>query len=170
MKIMVTRLYFSIIFFHYLSHFELLPFRETSPVVSSDQLIFPRYMPCILLSWIGSAIPHRVNSCPKNAVDYFVYLRSRAFHGGNQITQKYKRRDRRWTPRSLHPHDDSRIITPPGRGGLTYISQNTTFVSFYRSPCPGGAMFLLPCPPHTHTLQHSRVSVEIVVCIFRRSQ
>ena len=64
----------------------LLPRDES--VVSRDQPISPRYTPCILISRIGSALPHRVNSQQTNSVDYVVYSRSHAFHDGNQTTKE----------------------------------------------------------------------------------
>ena len=53
-------------------------------MVSRDQPISPRYTPYILTSWIGSALPHRVNSQQTNSVDNVVYSRSHAFHDENQ--------------------------------------------------------------------------------------
>ena len=52
-------------------------------MVSRDQPISPRHTSCILVSRIGSAPQHRVNSRQTNSVDHVVYSRSHAFHDGN---------------------------------------------------------------------------------------
>ena len=79
--------------------------------------ICPRYTPCILVSRIGSALPHRVKSHQTNLVDYFVYSRSHAFHGRNHTL---RRKTQCIGNRTLdfYPNGESRTIGPPGRGGL----------------------------------------------------
>ena len=84
-------------------------------MVSRDQPISPRYTPCILISRIGSALPHRVNSQQTNSVDHVVYSRSHAFHDGNQTLrrknpstkqgcQKNENGILKWEPVPLHPN------------------------------------------------------------------
>ena len=58
--------------FFFLSPFEPLPFRGMSLWSQGIYPSLPRYTPCILVSRIGSALPHRVNSHQTNPVDYFV--------------------------------------------------------------------------------------------------
>ena len=65
-----------------LSHFEPLPFRGMSLWSQAIYPSLPRFTPCMLVSRIRSALPHRVNSQQTNSVDYFVYSRSHAFHDG----------------------------------------------------------------------------------------
>ena len=49
-------------FFFFFVTLSTPPLPRDNSVVSRDQPIFPRYTPCILISRIGSALPHRVNS------------------------------------------------------------------------------------------------------------
>ena len=112
--------------FHFLlffmSHFEPLPFRGTSLWSQGIESSLPRYTPCILVSRIGSALPHRVNSHLTNSVNYFVYSRSHAFHGGNR-TLRNKTQCIGNRTLDFYPNDESRTITPPGCGGIFAIDK-----------------------------------------------
>ena len=74
--------------FLFLSHFEPLPFRGMSLWSQGIYSSLPRYLPCISISRIGSALPHRVNSHQTHSVDNFVCSRSHAFHGGNHTLRR----------------------------------------------------------------------------------
>ena len=83
-------------------------------MVSSEQPISPRYTPCILISRIGSALPHRVNSQQTNSVDYVVYSRSHAFHDGNQTLRRKNPNTTGIEPSFFPPRGGRRTSTPPG--------------------------------------------------------
>ena len=85
-------------------------------MVSRDQSISPRYTPCILISRIGSALPHRVNSQQTNSVDYVVYSRSHAFHDGNQTLRRKNPNTTGIEPSFFPPRGGRRTSTPPARG------------------------------------------------------
>ena len=90
-------------------------------MVSRDKPISPRCTPCILLSRIGSAIPHRVNSRGTNSVNYIIYSRSHAFQGGNQTLSRKNPTYLVLNPRSPHPKGDSRTLYTAGaRRWTTY--------------------------------------------------
>ena len=89
-------------------------------VVSRDQPISPRYTPCILISRIGSALPHRVNSQQTHSVDYVVYSRSHAFHDGNQILRRKNPNTTGIEPSFFPPRGGRRTSTLPG---LSYTQQ-----------------------------------------------
>ena len=109
-------LYSFIYLFIILSHFEPLPFRGMSLWSQGTYPSLPRYTPCILVSRIGSALPHRVNSHQTNSVDYFVYSHAHAFHGRNDTLG---RKTQRIGNRTLdfYPNGEGRTIRPPGHGG-----------------------------------------------------
>ena len=86
-------------------------------MVSRDQPITPRFTPCILISRIGSALPHRVNSQQTNSVDYVVYSRSYAFHDGNQTLRRKNPNTTGIEPSFFPPRGGRWTSTPPGRGG-----------------------------------------------------
>ena len=93
-------------FFFFLPHFELLPFRGMSLWSQGIYPSLPWYMPCILISRIGSALPHRVNSHQTNSIDYFVCSRVHTFHGGNNTM---RRKTQRIGDRTLdfHPNGEN---------------------------------------------------------------
>ena len=81
--------YDSIIIILFISHtFNPPPLPRDESVVSRDQPISPRYTPCILISRIGSALPHRVYSHQHTQSTTFVYSRSHAFHGRNHTLRR----------------------------------------------------------------------------------
>ena len=61
-------------FFLLLSHFEPLPFRRMSLWSQGIYPSLPRYMPCILISRIGSALPHRVSSHQTQSTTLFTHV------------------------------------------------------------------------------------------------
>ena len=87
--------------FFFLSHFDSLPFRGMSLWSQGIYPSLPRYTPCILVSRIGSALPHRVNSHQTTSVDYFVCSRSHAFHGRNHTFRRKNPTHRDSNPRFL---------------------------------------------------------------------
>ena len=103
-------------FLLFLSHFKPLPFRGMSLWSQGIYPSLPRYTPCILVSRVGSALPHRVNSHQTNSVDYVVYSRSHAFHGGTQ-TLRRKHIASGIESSVSAPKGDSRTLTPPERSG-----------------------------------------------------
>ena len=80
----------------------------------------PRYTSCISVSRIGSALLHRGNLHQTNAVDYFVYSRSHAFHGRDHTLRRTTQRIENRTL-DFYPNGESRAIRPLGRGGFIYI-------------------------------------------------
>ena len=90
---------------------------------SRDQPISPRYTPCILISRIVSALPHRVNSQETNSVDYVVYSRSHAFHDGNQTLRRKNPNPTGIEPSFFPPRGGRRTSTPPGHrtGSIRYF-------------------------------------------------
>ena len=102
--------------FIYSSHPQPLPFRRMSPWSQGiNQPISPQYTPCISVSRIRSALPHRVNAQQSDSVDYVVHSRSPAFHSENQTLRRERSIYLISNPRSPRPKSDSRTLTPPGR-------------------------------------------------------
>ena len=69
-----------------MSHFKPLPFRGTSPWSQGINHLSPVHaLHFGLADWVSIPAPRQLTT---NSVDYVVYSRSHAFHGGNQTTKK----------------------------------------------------------------------------------
>ena len=108
---------FALLLFLVLVTLSTPPLPRDGSVVSRDQPMSPRYTPCILISRVGSALSHRVNSQQTNSVDYVVYSRSHAFHNGNQTLRRKNPNTTGIEPSFFPPRGGRRTSTPPGRGG-----------------------------------------------------
>ena len=110
-----SNIHIYIYIYYILAHLEPFPFRGTNLWSQGINSSLPRYTPCILVSRIGSALPHRVNSHQQTQSTTFVYSRSHAFHGRNHTL---RRKTQRIGNRTLdfYPNGEIRTIRRPERG------------------------------------------------------